>query len=510
MEFNGFIEQLANGPFLVFAFIVGLIVSVDVSVVELTREYPEKAAGKVFNERKLWMALWHSTFHALSFLIYMVLILAFQSLLILPIDIFDVPDGVGIAVISLLNFLIVCFVWWTYRDKIKEDHSEKANDENAVDRNDMRFFVDVVRAFAFKLGITDGARGISIAGAVAVDMLAISALLKVYLIPNGNVPPVSSLTGLLPVDLLIFSLVIFIVVGMVVMTAQTWGQRIRHNLRNLKLILILRLAEPFAVFLIVSGTLRHLLEFYTGQPSEITGFWAYFFDFGFSALIVLSLVISTGITWRELNEIYDKSNFDDDATNPHVTMSDIWNDLKKTLPALFWLLTSFVIVTGFVVYSFTTKEGPNSHNHLVESTAYIAGFGLIFSIVLLYTPTKWFDSIETSQAMSLSSIDTEGSSQIWARFVGVCFALILFNILNIAFADWKNTEVQAISFWSAYLALTMFLFDMRRFRFCRTRTADRQGGRQNDALFAELVSAFGLASSLIALAATVFVTTLIG
>jgi len=510
MEFDGFIAQLANGPFLVFAFIIGLIVSIDVSVVELTRQYPEKPEDQMLDRRKLWMALWHSLFHSLSFFIYMLLILGFQTLLIWPIDLWDVPDGVGIAVISLLNFLIVCFVWWTYRDKIKEDHSEKANDENAVDRNDMRLFVDVIRALAQKLGVTDGARGISIAGAVAVDMLAISALLKIFLIPNADVPPISSLSGILILDLLCFAGVIFLVVGSVVVTAQTWGQKLRRNLKKFNFIIVLRLIEPFAVFLIVSGTLRHLLEFYSGAPSAITGFWAYFFDIAFSAGIVFSLVISTGLTWRELNEIYQKENNDSEATNHKIELSQIWDDLKKTAPAFLWIMVSFAFITLAIIYSYSTIEGPNSHNHLVESTAFIAGAGILVSVVILYAPAPWFDKLETEQSAAFSSLNTEDTKQIWARFWGVLVALVLFNILNFAFADWETTEIQAIGFWSAYLILTMLLFDMRRWRFCRSGTALSGGGRQNDALFAELVSAFGLASSLIALGATLFVTTLIG
>lgn len=510
MEFDGFIAQLANGPFVVFALVIGLIVSIDVSVVELTREYPEKPDDQLFHKRKLWMALWHSVFHSMSFFIYMLLILAFQSLLILPIDLWDVPDGVGIAIISVLNFLIVCFVWWTYRDKIKEDHSEKANDENAVDRNDMRFFVDVIRALAQKIGITDGARGISIAGAVAVDMLAISALLKTYLIPNAETAPVSTLSGLLLLDLFIFALVIFAVVGLVVISAQTWGQKIRADLKKFKFIAVLRLIEPFAVFVIVAGTLRHLLEFYSGSASSITGFWAYFFDFSFSVGIVFSLIISTGLSWNDLNKIYDKSNQDDDSTNPEITFSQIWEDLRRAAPALIWIASSFALITLAIIYSYSTIEGPNSHNHLVESTAFIAGTGLIFSIIFLYSPARGIDRYETEQSAAFSDLRSENAKQIWARFWGVFVALILFNLLNFAFAGWEIAEVQAISFWSAYLLLTMLLFDMRRWRFRRSGTDLNGGGRQNDALFAEMVSAFGLASSLIALAATLFVTTLIG
>lgn len=508
MDINGFIEQLANGPFLVFAFIVGLIVSIDVSVVEFTREYPEKSKGHIFHRRKLWMAFWHSLFHSLSFLIYMLLIWGFQGLLFWPFDIWDVPDGVGIALLTIVNFFIICFVWWTYRDKVMEDHSEKANDENAVDRSDMQLFVDVVRAIAQKFGISDGARGISIAGAVAVDMLAISALLKTYLIPNDGSPPTSSLTGHLLVDLIIFSAVVFVVVGCVVVSAQTWGDKFRRNLRRFDFIAVLRLIEPFAVFVIVAGTLRHLLEFYSGLPSSITGFWAYGFDLVFSAGIVFSLVKSTGLTWDELNSIYSKANNDEDATNPEITFSDIWYDLKKSAPVFGYLILSFAVVSVVVIFSYSTAQGSHSHNHLVESTGIIAGICLLITLVILYAPSEKLDHYETDQSSVFSELGTESARQIWARFWGILLALTLFNILNFVFAGWQATEVQAIVYWSVYILLTILLFDMRRWRFLRIGGISEGGGRENDSLFAELISAIAMSSSLVALAATLFVTSL--
>lgn len=510
MEFNGFIDQLANGPFLVFAFLIGLIVSIDVSVVELTRVYESQVGVKWYRRRQFSMALWHSAFHALSFFIYMNIILVFQYFVFWPIDLFDVPDGVGLALIVLINFLIVSFVWWTYRDKIKEDHSEKANDETAVDRSDMRLFVDVIRAFAQKIGISEGARGMSIAGAVAVDMLAVSALLKTYLIPNAGTPPVATLTGILEFDLFLFSSVVFLVVGGVVINAQMWGERIRVLMSGFDIIVALRLIEPFAVFVIVSGTLRHLLEFYNGGESYITGFWAYIFDAVFSVGIVFSLVISTGLTWKELRTIWGKGNFDKNSTNPKITFQDIWSDLKTSLPVFAYIIASFLIIAGIIIYSYSTKEGPNSHNHLVEATSIIASLGLLVSIVLLYWPAKTVDEYETTKSRTFLDIQSDNGRQIWGRFVGVCLAMMLFNLLNIAFSSWEATEVQAIAFWSLYVLLTMLLFDARRFRFYRANTVANGGGRVNDALFAELVSAFGSASSLIALLATIFVRTLIG
>ncbi|WDA42379.1 hypothetical protein [Erythrobacter sp. BLCC-B19] len=510
MDFDSFIGQLANGPFVVFAFVIGIIVSVDVSVVELTRQYPEKKPGEIFNSRKLWMAFWHALFHSASFFLYMSVIYVFQKFIFIPIDLFDVPVGVGVAVISVVNFLIVCFVWWTYRDKIKEDHSDKASDETAVDRRDMRLLVDLVRAIAQKFGITDGARGISIAGAVAVDMLAVGALLKTYLLPNGDNFPISTLTGFLLIDIFIFASIIFFVVCAVVFIAQTLGQDLREFLSQFNFIAALRLFEPFAVFVIVSGALRYLLEFYSGQPSGITGFWGYIFDAAFSLAIVFSLVISTGLSWSELNAIYSKVNYDEKATNPEISFSMIWADLRRLIPLVVWLFVSFAVIVSIIIYSFSTVEGPNSHNHLVESTAFVATLGLFGSIIFLYMPSRALDRLETDQSTGLAAIQGEGVRQIWSRFSGVLTALALFNVLNIAFAGWETAEVQAIAFWSGYVLLTMLLFDLRRWRFCKAGLSGSPNGRQNDALFAEVVSAFGVASSLVALLSTVFVTTLIG
>ena len=508
--FESFIGELAQGPFLIFAAVVGVIVSIDVCVVELSREYKDENGRSLYSARKRWMVMWHSLFHALSFLIYMLTIYLLQTLTFWPILNLDVPDGVGTALIVIINFLVICFVWWTYRTKIKEDHSEKTNDETAVDRRDMQLFVDIIRALAQKLGIGDGARGISIAGAVAVDMLAVSALLKSYLIRNGEAPAISTFTGYLLIDLLIFSLVIGFCVAILVINAQLWGPFLRKSLRYLDFITALRLIEPFAIFVIASGTLRHLIEFVTGSPSAITGLIGYLFDAVFSSIIVASILIGNGQKWSDLRLVYGQTNLDSASSNPAISFREILRDIQNAAPLIVYLLAFFLFVVVAVIYSFGTIEGENSHNHLIETTGWLAAGGLLFSIVILYVPSRRLDAFETGQTGNLSSLQSESAFGIWSLFFGVAIALLAFNALNILAVGWWEGEVQAIALWSLYVLITLFLFDIRRWRFYRSQTADDGGERKNDTNFAEFVSAFGFASSVIALIATFAVTTLIG
>lgn len=145
----------------------------DVAVVELTRDYePEQKDRKslIWTSRMRTMALLHAMFHSLSFLIYTTVIYLLQFALFLPIDIFDLPPDLSLGLLALINFFVFGFIWWTYRSKISEDHSEKSDDSDVVERRDMKLFVNIVRALSHRLNIGDLARGVAVAGSVAANI----------------------------------------------------------------------------------------------------------------------------------------------------------------------------------------------------------------------------------------------------------------------------------------------------------------------------------------------------
>jgi hypothetical protein len=141
------IQLLAQTNLFFFAVIVGVIVSFDVFVVEVSRDYDADVSKTgVWTQRMRLMAFWHALFHSLSFYLYVMSIYLLQFLIVIPIKLFDLPDGVGQGALTLFSFVIFCFIWWTYRSKIKEDHSKKNDDSMKMERRDMKLLVKTQRA----------------------------------------------------------------------------------------------------------------------------------------------------------------------------------------------------------------------------------------------------------------------------------------------------------------------------------------------------------------------------
>ena len=86
-------------------------------------------------------------------------------------------------------------------------------------------------------------------------------------------------------------------------------------------------------------------------------------------------------------------------------------------------------------------------------------------------------------------------------------ALTSLNLYQFAVIG-RTFETEAIFVWSIYLIFSWTLFDLRRWRFY-TVDPKCDGRAKNDADYAELISAVGLASSLIALAVMFYVRQLI-
>jgi len=508
MWLNNFAQSLAQGPFLIFALIIGVIVSIDVFVVEFTRKYePEESEGKrlLWTSRMYTMAMWHAMFHSFSFFLYILIIYGVQSLAFWPLIEFDVPEGVGFGLLTLINYVVVSFVWWTYRSKIKEDHSNKSDDSDAVERRDMRLLVDLVRAISHRFNLGEKARGVAVAGSVAVDMLAISALLKLYLIPNNSHEPISSLFGILFIDIAIFASVIFCVVFVLVLAAQGIGLLMRESIR---LIVFLRFLEPFAVFFIMAGALRSLMQIGLGWTSDRTNGFGMIYDSVFAGLMVASLVISTGISWDELRETYKRLSFDKESRNPVVTFEDVLHDVKG-MRSVGWIsLILLTIVTGSMLIAYSTSPGRETHNHLIEATGYIAELAVFGTIVFLYLPSKKVDRIEMGMDVDIRQVHDFGPREFWSTLLGVAMALAVFNGFN-WFVFGNTFEVNAMLMWSFYLMLSWLFFDLRRWRFFISGGGVLGAGRTNDAAYAELVAAIGLASSVVAIIATRLVAQLI-
>lgn len=500
------IQWLANGPFLLFAFAIGLVVSIDVSVVELTRDYEDdRATGEgPWTIRMRWMLVWHALFHAGSFWLYTVVIYGLQFIVFIPIDFLDLPPGVSIGLLTLINFVIVCFIWWTYRGKIQEDHSDKADDSRAIGRRDMQLLVNLVRVVAHRVGLGERARGVAIAGTVAVDMLAMSALLKTFLLPNANEPPISQLTGVVLIDITVFAAVILCTVALVVLLAHALGHLLRSSF---KLVVALRLAEPLIVFYLLAGAVRTVMNLSPETRSALGGN-QFAIDFSFSCLLVLSLVIANGMGWRELTAIYSRRSSDANSHNPLITLRDVTVGGKTPLLTLGVAVLVFIVVIGTMWFAYATAPGIGTHNHLIEATEYFAWFVLGATIFYLYTPSTRLDSSETTETQAIGASAEVHQFDCWMLVIGVALGLFALNCFNFVVFG-SSSEVDAILLWSIYLLSTWFLFDLRRLRFYRAQRAGATNRRVNDADFAELVSTVGVTSSLVALVATKIVSQLI-
>lgn len=502
------IQWLASGPYLFFALVVGLIVSFDVCVVELTRDYePSTAAdgaARAWTSPMKWMLFWHALFHAGSFWLYSVTIYALQFLAFLPIDLFDLPEGVGIGTLTLINFIIVCFIWWTYRGKIAEDHSAKDGDAAVLNRKDMQLLVNLARGLAKQLGFGDRTKGIAIAGSVAVDMLAMSALLKSYLLPNLDAPARSQLFGIVLVDVTAFAVVIFFTVGFMVLLAQALG----HFLRNsFKLIVALRLAEPFVVFYLLAGTVRTVMEFGLIGSTSSNQYNSFLVDATFACLVVMSLIISNGMGWQELTAIYAKRSRDTSGTD---SISITAAALNANTPTLTLASIAIVFISAIVAMSiaYSTAPGPGTHNHLIEATGYFAEIVLACIVLYVYLPSARLDLSETRENIALEGASETSPFEHWTLLAGVALGLLALNGFNLIVLG-RSAEIDAILLWSIYLSLTWSLYNLRRLRFRRADSVLKSNKRVKDANFAELVSTIEIASAIVALSALKIVSKLL-
>lgn len=287
---------------ILFTIGVAIVVSLDAMIITVN-QYPdflnEDSGGKLI-KRPLTNALLHAFFHTILFLGYLGFI--YFSLSIAIPFIFDVPIlYIVTAIFSAIGFLfgldlsryvdliesnipffydsfsfffgllVIYFVWFTYRSKICEDHSEKPSSRGT--QLHPRFDIRVLFRFFRTLPIARNFLNVGIALSVAVDVLAISAFIRVFF--KGQVdrgPPNSGHLSFQDVfnngnsnDIILFALFLFIFVAVCVFLAGCFAwvvARLEQDLL-LKIARILcrgfRLLEPVAIFTILGYALSHII-----------------------------------------------------------------------------------------------------------------------------------------------------------------------------------------------------------------------------------------------------------
>ena len=151
------------------------------------------------------------------------------------------------SVVWLGGLVTMIFVWRTYLTKIGEDHNEKSEDVSAL-RADVRSIFKLLQWSRIVKNVAAN----SLAASVAIDMLAISALIK-FSIEWGNWFAYES------VDKLVFGLEIFVTVFLITIRMGVFARNIGSSPARavgisprgptlLIVLVILRLLEPVLVF----------------------------------------------------------------------------------------------------------------------------------------------------------------------------------------------------------------------------------------------------------------------
>jgi hypothetical protein len=154
-------------------------------------------------------------------------------------------------------------------------------------------------------------------------------------------------------------------------------------------------------------------------------------------------------------------------------------------------------------FSFLTVNPKKPHNHLVEATAYFANIFSFAVILVMYVPSRRLDSIETNEYFNFVAND---KWLVW-DLIGPVIGAFVGGVTVTAFG-WlyigRTLETDVVALWLSYLWIVLLLFQLRSLRFARVGKIESMPRRATDADFSELLSAFGAASSMIGLIATVW------
>jgi hypothetical protein len=254
-------------------------------------ENPRKLKPKIPEDQ----ADLHASWHAGLFIAYMVIVNGGIALVsfalqwipqrlieaIARIFAFDVPnfDEAAMAQSTMLisSMLIILFVWQTYSAKIVENHESKgSNLQNpmAKQRFDVRFIFHLIKE---RLPDLDRQLDHAVALTVAVDMLAISALIRVYFeaVPDSGggahidflpwydgSPFISSV-----LTIFVFSVFVYnIVFGLALRSARLAAQPdYEASVEKLKRF---RFVEPGIVFFVMFASLVHVIG--SGGSQEVS------------------------------------------------------------------------------------------------------------------------------------------------------------------------------------------------------------------------------------------------
>lgn len=319
-----------------FAVFVGFVVSLDVIglIASQWRDFniDPKTSRSIKTPWK--QSASHASMHSVLFLIYIIFVayiiyytnIAFS--IITPLIVKIIPDieifiwikNIQIdaeflalaskATLIIFSITIIMFVWFTYRGKLFEDHSKKSIDPANSLRIDVKAIYYMIELFVPRYA---NLLNLALTLAVAVDMLAVSAIIRVRFksvnqesgaiigADTGYKGTHVEFTGSAITDVFIFSLFIF---TMVFLFAYCMAKFVKNRTSSpsISTIMGFRLAESILIFAILFRTLPHLIG-----SSDIGTYVADFAEYFsmlvdsiiFGILMTLTLIFSKGFNGLE-------------------------------------------------------------------------------------------------------------------------------------------------------------------------------------------------------------------
>lgn len=403
------------------------------------------APKKIFNQ-----ALMHAIWHVSLFLLYMGavsllvniapnvfefisngVVFVFEKFLPLLRQVFkDIHISIPKFDLNLMkgNFVLivgsvtVMLVWITYKQKLVENHSDKFEDvHNPLkgSRGDIRLIYDVLMGMdsvvkkVFGVDIFKSRLDHALAAAVAVDVLAISALIRVYFegaTDKGTLDKSShkndfhfdfipfseesfSFLGI-DVNILIFSAIMFIVVLSMALVCAFSARYFCRNGPPVSVLILLRVFEPIIVFGMLTFALEHLV---VGMDS-ITIRSAYKIVEHPSAKFVMCLIFlatvffaagGTKIFARIYRSVKDGSNIDTSGiilSSDELNMSNVYSLCIKWFVNIFCFFTFCFMFATIFAWSHQVSKSLNSEMAVSLFVGNFAIFIGVLSVMFLYSP----------------------------------------------------------------------------------------------------------------------------
>ncbi|MFM5894770.1 MAG: hypothetical protein ACKOQM_10130 [Novosphingobium sp.] len=405
---------------------MAIVVSLDVCGLMASRSRQLVRDGKPDAPRLLKEAILHGATHAALFGLYLVIMnsVAFLSAYA-PMHWKDFDSGYnGLEAVRtcvlLVSMITVALIWNTYRRKIVDSIDDDTSDENIL-ANSTRIDIQVLFIAARARLRNTRLATISMYLSVAVDMLAISALIRVYVPGSPDAANVrAGAEHVIPhlnffnlpewLQILFFMGIIFVVVsGLAYATGSV--VILRELTRRPGTGLVLRVLEPFLVFWIMILAMDHLFGFGAAGPAD---FWEKMLYAGMTAMLLTALLIYHA-GWSEIQAAVAASAIDQTALQPSrakaISEAEWREFVRQTIGRALQVGTALVatIVVLAVLLVVTQRQAMQSGSGLAELFDLVSIVVGIVCLLYQFAPIRWLAKFELrTDRFLFSGLDRQG------------------------------------------------------------------------------------------------------